>query len=139
MKYLIDAIDDDATFQRLVEFNLPKLSQRAKCLSVEQWRMEMRSEATDLPYEITPPERLEVANRVGSIHSKLIYYELKDAFTSLELSVWKSKINEMGAYDTEGRGSCRVTCGADIIMPKVRSYHVDEKVLKRALDAMELR
>ena len=62
-----------------------------------------------------------------TIHSKLATYEreyrwLKDGAFLLELALWKSKVDELDDVIPGMKEQCRVTCGADIIIPNVLPY-----------------
>ena len=73
-----------------------------------------------------------------AIHFKLITYEhaypqLRESSFLLELALWKSKIDESNTQNAgqnnglDGdsavvRGQCRISCGADIIIPNVLPY-----------------
>ena len=118
-------IDSGSPFLRIVSFNLPKLSRRVESLSVEQWKMDIMNEINSLPQDIWA-----IANRVGNIQSKLTYYELKDKTSLLELALWKAKIEETGESSGDGKKSCRVKCGADIVLPEVVPVGMDSKSLE---------
>ena len=115
-------IGTNAPIRQVIHHNLPKLSQRVRSLSVEQWQVDMTNEINNLQHEIEAVAMSEIANRVGTIQSRLVYYELKGATTLLELELWMIQMNDMGGSDAEGRESCGVTCGADIVLPKVLEY-----------------
>ena len=125
-------IDSGAPFQRIVNFNLSKLSRRADSLSVEQWKMDTMNEINSLP-----KIRSEIGSRVGIIQSKLTYCELKDKTSFLELALWKAKIEETGKSSGEGKKkACRVKCGVDVVLPEVVPYVVDDDVRRRAMNAI---
>jgi hypothetical protein len=52
---------------------------------------------------------------------------LKDASTTLELALWKSRLsgdnNDVPSEgDENGRAECRVACGAGVVIPNVMSF-----------------
>ena len=82
LNFLIGA---NAPIRQVIHHNLPKLSQRVRSLSVEQWQVDMTNEINNLQHEIEAVAMSEIANRVGTIQSRLVYYELKGATTLLDL------------------------------------------------------
>jgi hypothetical protein len=108
------------------------LGDRIQWLGLEQWRRVVFN-ATERLLVIDRSERLGL---VHSIHSKLELYELKEAVSLLELALWKVKTDEvtllvemeeirhgkqkgLGHVD---RQSCRVNCGADIVIANVLPF-----------------
>jgi len=45
---------------------------------------------------------------IDHILSWISYYELKEATSTIELAMWKAKIEEMGAVTIEERNTCQV-------------------------------
>jgi hypothetical protein len=108
------------------------LGDRIRWLGLEQWRRVI-FDATERLLVIDRSERLGL---VHSIHSKLELYELKEAVSLLELALWKVKTDEVTLlvemeeiYHGKQRGlgpvdrqSCRVKCGADIVIASVLPF-----------------
>ena len=49
---------------------------------------------------------------------------MKEAANTLELALWKMRLSDINVPegDEEGRASCRVKCGADIVMKNVLPF-----------------
>jgi len=64
----------------------------------------------------------------ASIDSKLAGYEwLQDALSLLELTIWKSKIQELYNPNNDSLGvntksECHINCGASVIIPNVLPF-----------------
>lgn len=81
-----------------------------------------------------------VRNDIDKIIRVISYYELKEATSILEVALWKFKIDESSSSrrssgqssckrarvdnDPSQRDQCRISCGADIIIPGVLHYLV---------------
>ena len=76
-----------------------------------------------------------VRNDIDKIIRVISYYELKEATSILEVALWKVKIDESVSSsgqrsckrarvdnDPSQRDQCRISCGADIIIPGVLRY-----------------
>jgi hypothetical protein len=65
--------------------------------------------------------------RFHNIHSKILTYahefqRLKNAMCSLELVIWKSKVDESLARTADMKMQCRINCGAEVIIRNVLPY-----------------
>ena len=108
-------------------------------ISVKQWR----NDITDQIQSMQPPSdngracltfaclakiRAEIANYEAE------YHKLKEATTTLELVLWKAKMNElsqgekrrsskrMKLDESDLREQCRISCGAGIVIEQVLPY-----------------
>lgn len=63
-------------------------------------------------------------SRIGSdvIHSTLIKYERLEILSLLELIMWKVRINEFQAIDSQDRNRYRIRCGADIVISNILPF-----------------
>ena len=61
---------------------------------------------------------------LGRVHDVVSYWELRDAATTLELALWKGRIEdgEGGGRARPSREECRVRCGADVAMRGVIGF-----------------
>ena len=111
-------------FKELVLFSL---SDRLKSLSVRKWQDEILGDVDALPWFLFYRRK-----STEMVYSKLSYYErmdkLKTATSLLELVLWKVCINSMANDENteiyhfreqSNVQSCRVRCGADVVVPNV--------------------
>lgn len=91
---------------------------RIHWLGLVQWRQELCNE-TDRILDITATS--ERKGFVRAIHSKLVHLEQKEALSLLEIALWKVEVDEVAA-DAIERYSCRVNCGADIVISNVLPF-----------------
>eukprot|EP00970_Alexandrium_tamarense_P015664 scaffold5368_cov206-Alexandrium_tamarense.AAC.6 len=104
---------------------------RVESLSKEEWRQDITTQINALP--IGANDR-SLDSLVGETHSNLEHYEMVDATSLLELAVWKMKIDEQTASNSnsdeshqiranvdniEFREVWRVSCGIDSVMKNV--------------------
>eukprot|EP00980_Cylindrotheca_fusiformis_P017191 scaffold5294_cov129-Cylindrotheca_fusiformis.AAC.1 len=60
---------------------------------------------------------------VIAIYLKLAKYERKEIVSLMELFLWKTKIDEVGAKEeTANREFCRINSGASIVIPQLLSF-----------------
>lgn len=115
------------TFHFLVKCNIPE---RLSAIGVRKWR----DDITNMVETVPPTVVSEMASEFFAIHSKLASYEqgyvqLKTITTLTELALWKSKISqseELEGHTANERGSCRIKCGADVIIPNVLPYLIGD-------------
>ena len=120
------------TFQFLAKCNI---AERLNAIGVRDWRLDIKQ----VVERISSVGNFETCAFFDTIHSKLVtyereYHQLKDAAFLLELTLWKSRIDELLQLDNmehndqldddnaDARGQCRISCGADIIIPNVLPF-----------------
>eukprot|EP00980_Cylindrotheca_fusiformis_P026738 scaffold17166_cov113-Cylindrotheca_fusiformis.AAC.3 len=66
----------------------------------------------------------EISRReIGRVYIKLAHYERMENFSSMELCLWKMKIDEVSSMEqTTDRESCRINNGASIVIPYVLTF-----------------
>ena len=118
------------TFQFLVKCNI---NGRLKAIGVQRWRVMVQCLVKMLP---SFSDSWRQKKHYDVIHSKLVLYEqryeyLKTTTTLLELAIWKATFSSSFDCRLESnkqavevkfaanKARCRVTCGADIIIPNV--------------------
>lgn len=121
-----------ATLTYLVRASIDK---RLEALGLAQWRDMVLKETEKIPIEEDWEERDKQIDRILALVKR---YELKEAMSLLELTVWKMKIDEqsMGPNssnttpttkkarldDSENRNRCRVHCRVDVIIANVLPF-----------------
>ena len=113
------------------------LSTRVDAIGLKLWRDDM-AEMMAEPI----PRKQSRRSWLDEVESKLSHFEagyqqLKEAATTLELALWKTKLDEFGKGgdtimsnkkrkidDSDIRNRCRISCGADIVIQHVLSYLV---------------
>ncbi|KAL9189009.1 hypothetical protein ACHAXT_011499 [Thalassiosira profunda] len=123
----------DATFRYLVSLSV---EERVATIGLREWR----SIAMDSIQFIRDGHRTRSTD-LGIVSSKVAFYEeeyrkLKEATSTLELFLWKTKIAEMDAVyqnHAERRSQCRVSCQADNVIENVLPYLLPSEVGSRVL------
>ena len=125
------------TFQILVKVSI---SIRVDAIGLKQWR----DDVDELMAEPIPC-RQSKGDWLNDVKSKLSHYEaeyqkLKEATTTLELALWKMKLDELNCQGGKGetqynkkrkiedvylRSQFRISCGADIVIEHVLPYLVE--------------
>jgi hypothetical protein len=115
---------------------------RVEYLSKYEWRQDITHQINALSIDDHFIASRVLASRVPEIHSYLQHYELIDATSLLELAVWKMKIDEQTASNSnddesyqnkanvdnaEFREVCRVSCGVDSVMKNVVPFLLPER------------
>ena len=129
-------------FRYLVKFSI---SERLKLIGLKQWRSNVTDMIEGIPETADSPP-VDRKACLDGIRSKLATYErdflrLKEATSTLELALWKAKIDELTPVNPSSSGKrnkkkpkvdesgfrkrCRVGCGADIIIENVLPYLVE--------------
>ena len=120
-------------FQFLVKVSI---STRVDAIGLKLWRDDMAEMMAELI-----PSKQSKGDWLSDVKSKLSHYEaeyqqLKEATSTLELALWKTKLDELGKGgdtmsnkkrkidDSDLRSRCRISCGADIVIQHVLSYLV---------------
>ena len=125
----------NSLFQLLVKHSS---STRRNAIRLKLWRDDMSRMVAEL-ISIKQSKRVWLSN----VQSKLSHYEaeyqrLKEAATTLELALWKTKLVESNGQvkgetghrkkrkidGSDTRSRCRISCGADIVIQHVLSYLV---------------
>lgn len=98
---------------------------RIKALGLDLWRQDVAIEIetlASLPHAILREEQLERVNL------SLCRYERKETFSLLELALWKARIKSEYQSRIPGpswRQTCQIQCGAEIVIPLIKSYSKD--------------
>ena len=112
------------TFKYLIAFSV---SRRINSIGVEKRRRELLSDVDALPWFVN--YRMKSTD---TICAKVAHYEhldlLTEAASLLELALWKSRVEHAKSDDECGadRESCRIRCGADVVVPNVLSFLLPE-------------
>ncbi|EED92674.1 predicted protein [Thalassiosira pseudonana CCMP1335] len=85
---------------------------RVESLSKEEWRQDITTQINALP--IGANDR-SLDSLVGETHSNLEHYEMVDATSLLELAVWKMKIDEQTASNSNSDESHQIRANVDNI------------------------
>lgn len=89
-------------------------------LGMFQWQQHISNEICQIPSLSYWENREE---HIHLIQSKLHKYELKEITSLLEMILWKNKIEEYKAYESESlRSNCRIHCGVEIVIPNVLPF-----------------
>ena len=110
-------------------------------LQMKEWRDDMNEEIASIKQILPTTPAGNVYGDVGgkaeairvwirSVLHKIVHYKaehhryLNEATITLELALWKKRLSEINVPegDEEGRASCRVKCGADIVMKNVLPF-----------------
>jgi hypothetical protein len=100
------------------------IANRLSFLGLQKWKLDVYA-AVD---EVSEGQNfVEFRALMERIQSKLLWYEIKEALSLMELALWKAKINDsstsMGAEkDRVHRRNCRILCGDQIVIPIVLSF-----------------
>jgi hypothetical protein len=112
---------------------------RVENLSKYKWRQDITHQINALPIGVNDRS---LDSLVDETHSNLQHYELIDGTSLLELAVWKMKIDEQTASNsnddeiycnkanvdnTEFREVCRVSCGVDSVMKNVVPFLLPQR------------
>lgn len=128
------------TLKYLVRASIDK---RLEALGYDQWRDVVLQETEKIPIEEDWEERDKQIDRILAAVKK---YELKEALSLLELTVWKGKIDEESSSSSEGRSQnhskpatkkarvdhselrkqCRFHCPVDVIISNVLPFLEEE-------------
>ena len=134
----VDAYALRATFQCLVKVSI---STRVNAIGIKLWRDDMAEMmAEPIPRQQSKRDWLnDVKSKLS--HYKAEYQRLKEATTTLELTLWKTKLDVLNCQDGNGetqynkkrkiedanlRSQFRISCGADIVIEHVLPYLVEE-------------
>jgi len=130
----------EETFRFLVKCSIAK---RLNAIGLKLWRDDITNEMKKNNEMKNMPGPIGKRIYLADIRSKLAYYEaeyqkLKEAASTLELALWKAKIDESLSFDhSQGkkrrnkkmnmdgsrlRNQCRNSCGADIVFARVLPF-----------------
>eukprot|EP00984_Skeletonema_dohrnii_P030268 scaffold21639_cov77-Skeletonema_dohrnii-CCMP3373.AAC.2 len=138
-------ITDDNVFQgcenlKRVVLIEGDLHETITALLLEEWKKDMNEEIESIKqilpttpagsYENVGGKAVAIRVWITNVLHKIIHYKaehnnyLKEATITLELALWKKRLSEINISegDEEGRASCRVKCGADIVMKNVLPF-----------------
>ena len=112
------------TFRYLLRISV---TDRLDSLGIGRWREELENRVSSLPkYGLRVSKRGEDTK---AVYDRLATYEsIKEATSVLELSLWKTKIDDSRNMRTRTeendsyKEQCRINCGADIIIRNVLPY-----------------
>lgn len=119
------------TFQFLA---MRSVASRVSAIGVKSWRDILENNmATVRKIEITPRKTIIFDLRYAVRCYEMAFQNLKEATTTLELALWKWKIDEYAANmkmeDIGFRLKCHVSCGSDIIVGNVVPFLVCHKAI----------
>ena len=111
---------------------------RVESLGRNEWRVDVMNAIEDFENDVVDYNDMrETGIQIRLIHSKLAKYELKEAASLLECVLWKLKllnqaiksgtIQESSSSPPDQRSNCRIHCGADIVIPNVMSFLLEEE------------
>lgn len=128
MSYLLGnrALESSTAIQHVVN---SALQDRMNSLGLDKWRILLQDSIHAVASARVPDRPLLFKLMV----QKLQLLEQKENLSNLEQAVWKMKISQTTLHETNDmesngllRESCRISCGAEIVIPNVLSY-MDEQ------------
>jgi hypothetical protein len=117
----------------LIEVSMEStVKRRLNHLGLEPWRLAISTAMDKLlqKWEEDPPDRIF---QLGTIHYLLAKHERLECISLLESLLWKLRIETsrrpslVVLTTLEERQHCRISCGADIVIPNVLSFLVKVK------------
>lgn len=104
------------------------ISERLWALTKREWREDLEGAIRGCPVGGTERARGRRAELVDAVFDRLDRYENVERLWVVELALWKAKIEDAGGVGREGggprsrRSQCRITSGADVVVPNVMPY-----------------
>lgn len=107
------------------------LADRLEMLGLEEWRCKVIEEIAEIMEGSIWGEgtmsRAAQKKQISVVYSKLVFYELKEALSLLELYLWKAKMgtgDKKSIVDSVYRHESRVNCGVETVVANVLPFLV---------------
>jgi hypothetical protein len=101
-------------------FKLTVVDRGLRCSYLQRWKNEIEGKTKFLLKKLRNNPRQR--KLFGRIYATLDKYEKMEATSLMELALWKLKIDEVSSPVSTVRQDCRVTSGANVVIPNVLSF-----------------
>ena len=122
---------DSSTFKERLHFLVMcSMSDRMEALAFKVWRNNITNMIHTADYKWRREHNFLIIQRIGAkiTHFEAEYPKLKEITTTLELALWKLRMNasqlqkKIKTDELSIRRQCRITCGADVVIRHILPY-----------------